>query len=160
GTRAHWRPEATDKRRNAMLIATLRLLITFGLTLGVWSAPAWAAPEAICTQPYILLCENFEDRPLGQFQSLPPSPSTFGSYIIGLDLQGGAIDAAAIVNGTGQFFDGTQGLQFFSRAGYWDGTSLQMYLLSTNREVWHRWYTKWGPEWSTGWPLAGVKHNG
>src|SRR5215831_13282379 len=56
-----------QKGRSTMQISTLLLLIALVLTLGLGSTTAWAVTdnqEAICDQPYVIFCDNFEARAL------------------------------------------------------------------------------------------------
>ena len=72
------------------------------VALGLWSTTAWAVTdnqEAICSQPWVVFCDNFDHRALGQgdfgrvepgynggwVPSYPPAPGGTISIVSGPD---------------------------------------------------------------------------
>jgi len=142
-----------------------RLFIAWGVTL-LWFTTAWAVTdnqEAICDQPYVIFCDNFEARPLGDFSSgLPPTYKNGGWSTS--SLQGGIIPAPTIVGPTGvesgQVFAGSQAVQIHAPAGANNGGPyIQGYFIVSAPDVYFRWYEHWSADYGN-WPPGGQKNLG
>gem|GEM_PF-2758216 len=142
-----------------------RVLMVCGMIL-LWFTIAWAVTdnqEAVCDQPYILFCDNFEARSYGDFPGgLPPTYKNGGWAVS--SLQGGIIPAPTIVGPTGvytgQVVDGTHAVQIHSPAGANNGGPYIVgSFVSSALDVYYRWYVRWSPEY-VNWPQGGQKHGG
>jgi len=153
-----------------MQIATLRLLITVGLTLGFWDISAWAqvpdGQEAICTQTWVIFCENWEARPLGDFTSgIPPTYKNGGWGVSNLIVLGNPIiPAPSVVGNVGvesnQVFEGAHSVQIHSPAGAnHGGPYIVGYFPTTSLDIYMRVYVRWSAGY-VNWPAGGQKHMG
>ena len=137
------------KTRGSLAVALLTILTGVGV--------ANAAEEAICSDPAVFFCDNFEDRALGGNDL----QTNKGGKTTGWDIS----DTTTMVISTDTANDGTKSLKFIYPACSWVdgqgqgcGAGLMSNLVKFNRSDWyHRHYIKWSSDytWAMG---AADKH--
>src|SRR5262245_12285551 len=131
--------------------AAIRAAVAASLLFGLAASAAGQTghEEAICTSPAVWICENWEDRPVGTFTTLPAQYKSTGWGLPGPS--GNYIVESSVVN------DGTKALQIH----YPPPNGSQTYGgpggLPSKRTFYARWYERWSTGFSFGCG-AGIKN--
>jgi len=143
-----------------------RLFIAWGVTL-LWFTTAWAVTdnqEAICDQPYVLFCDNFDARALGQGDFSRATYKNAGWQYSNLNALGGStsiVQQADPQGNTSNVLDlpcnlyGSEAPGANVCAGYLNGMLTQ--VIPYGSDFYFRWYTKWSAGFKHSW---GEKHAG
>jgi hypothetical protein len=131
----------------------LRTFFAALITIAVSATVAWGAPEAICANPAVIFCDNFEDRDPGSSDLL----TSKGVKTPLWDMSAGALSSIAV--STDVAFDGTRSLAFKMPACSWSNNQFEGcgagYMLApiNKSEFYMRHYAYWpaGYVWS---PIA------
>ncbi|MEK7389374.1 MAG: hypothetical protein AAB036_06730 [Elusimicrobiota bacterium] len=131
-----------------------RLFVVVSLLIVSRAGASWAAQngqEAVCDDPAVIMCENFEDRSLVDYSDM--SRAKFKNS--GWNLSNPAANnQGERVVGT-QSFDGTKAFQFQYSPGS-NGAGFLDTPVPGGSDVYIRWYAKWSSNYA--WSSVSTKH--
>ncbi|MDO8742778.1 MAG: LamG-like jellyroll fold domain-containing protein, partial [bacterium] len=97
--------------------------------------------EAICASPFVLMCEDFEERALGSADLKRPTTKNKG-----WDLSTGALANHGVISTSEGVYDGAKALQLnYPAGGNTGGGFMNTSWNNTDRTIYVRWYEKWSP---------------